>query len=268
MLETPFDSVYGGRFRMVIYRNMIDQTEHVVLVKGKVDAEKPTLVRMHRVDMAADMLGHVGDPPGTCAQGAGAPSPSYDGARRGGLHPRAPTRRRLSERYGQPARADRGRATSCATTASARRSCSTSACATWCCSAPPRPSSPARARAATASGSSDARSCRTGRAAATPAGAISAAHRAGDSDRHSDAELARWAAAPTCCRAVRLPRHKMRGLARGGRAQAFVPSSAATNAAAASSQCVKQARVQRWIGGVGATRARPPLATDAIAFCA
>jgi 3,4-dihydroxy 2-butanone 4-phosphate synthase/GTP cyclohydrolase II len=59
VLETPFDSAYGGRFRMVIYRNILDRTEHVVLTKGKIDPEKPTLVRMHRVDFAADMLGHV-----------------------------------------------------------------------------------------------------------------------------------------------------------------------------------------------------------------
>ncbi|MBP7702108.1 MAG: 3,4-dihydroxy-2-butanone-4-phosphate synthase [Phenylobacterium sp.] len=58
VLETPFDSAYGGRFRMVIYRNILDKTEHVVLTKGKIDADKPTLVRMHRVDLAADMLGH------------------------------------------------------------------------------------------------------------------------------------------------------------------------------------------------------------------
>jgi len=59
VLERPFDSAYGGRFRMIVYRNVLDQTEHVVLTKGKIDADKPTLVRMHRVDMAADMLGHV-----------------------------------------------------------------------------------------------------------------------------------------------------------------------------------------------------------------
>ncbi len=59
VLETPFNSTYGGRFRMVIYRNSIDQTEHVVLTKGRIDADKPTLVRMHRVDMATDMLGAV-----------------------------------------------------------------------------------------------------------------------------------------------------------------------------------------------------------------
>ena len=58
VLETPFDSAFGGRFRMIIYRNILDKTEHVVLTKGKIDADKPTLVRMHRVDLAADMLGH------------------------------------------------------------------------------------------------------------------------------------------------------------------------------------------------------------------
>jgi 3,4-dihydroxy 2-butanone 4-phosphate synthase/GTP cyclohydrolase II len=59
VIERPFDSTYGGHFRMFVYRNTIDRTEHVVLVKGRIDPDKPTLVRMHRVDMAADMLGHV-----------------------------------------------------------------------------------------------------------------------------------------------------------------------------------------------------------------
>jgi 3,4-dihydroxy 2-butanone 4-phosphate synthase/GTP cyclohydrolase II len=59
VLERPFDSTYGGHFRMYVYRHTIDNTEHVVLVKGRIDPDKPTLVRMHRVDMAADVLGHV-----------------------------------------------------------------------------------------------------------------------------------------------------------------------------------------------------------------
>jgi 3,4-dihydroxy 2-butanone 4-phosphate synthase / GTP cyclohydrolase II len=59
VVDTEFESIYGGRFRMLIYRNIIDRTEHAVLVKGKIDPDAPTLVRMHRVDMAADMLGHV-----------------------------------------------------------------------------------------------------------------------------------------------------------------------------------------------------------------
>ncbi len=59
VVEGPFNSTYGGRFRMIVYRNVLDQTEHMVLTKGRIDPEKPTLVRMHRVDLAADMLGHV-----------------------------------------------------------------------------------------------------------------------------------------------------------------------------------------------------------------
>ena len=59
VLETPFESAFGGHFRMLIYRSSIDRTEHVALIKGRIDPDKPTLVRMHRVDMAADMLGHV-----------------------------------------------------------------------------------------------------------------------------------------------------------------------------------------------------------------
>ncbi|WP_091735293.1 3,4-dihydroxy-2-butanone-4-phosphate synthase [Phenylobacterium immobile] len=59
VLERPFDSAYGGRFRMLVYRNVLDRTEHLVLAKGRIDPDRPTLVRMHRVDIAADMLGHV-----------------------------------------------------------------------------------------------------------------------------------------------------------------------------------------------------------------
>jgi 3,4-dihydroxy 2-butanone 4-phosphate synthase/GTP cyclohydrolase II len=59
VLETPFESVYGGPFRMIVFRNTIDRTEHLALVKGRIEPDQPTLVRMHRVDFAADMLGHV-----------------------------------------------------------------------------------------------------------------------------------------------------------------------------------------------------------------
>ncbi|HEY5106180.1 MAG TPA: 3,4-dihydroxy-2-butanone-4-phosphate synthase [Caulobacteraceae bacterium] len=59
VLETPFDSTYGGQFRMVIYRHTIDGAEHLALTKGRIEQERPTLVRMHRVDFAADMLGHI-----------------------------------------------------------------------------------------------------------------------------------------------------------------------------------------------------------------
>ncbi len=59
VMDTPFDSVHGGPFRLMLYRNTIEGAEHIALVKGKVDPAKPTLVRMHQVDFAADILGHV-----------------------------------------------------------------------------------------------------------------------------------------------------------------------------------------------------------------
>ena len=59
VMDTPFESVHGGPFRLMLYRNTIEGAEHIALVKGKVEPGKPTLVRMHQVDFAADILGHV-----------------------------------------------------------------------------------------------------------------------------------------------------------------------------------------------------------------
>jgi 3,4-dihydroxy 2-butanone 4-phosphate synthase/GTP cyclohydrolase II len=100
VLETPFDSTYGGRFRMVIYRNILDGTEHVVLTKGKIDPDKPTLVRMHRVDMAADVLGHVEARRDYVPRALQAIA-DYDGAG-AAVFIRDSNPAWLSERYGQP----------------------------------------------------------------------------------------------------------------------------------------------------------------------
>ena len=59
VMDTPFESIHGGPFRLMLYRNTIEGAEHVALVHGKIEPGKPTLVRMHQVDFAADLLGHV-----------------------------------------------------------------------------------------------------------------------------------------------------------------------------------------------------------------
>jgi 3,4-dihydroxy 2-butanone 4-phosphate synthase/GTP cyclohydrolase II len=59
VMDTPFESVHGGPFRLMLYRNVVEGVEHVALVHGKVEPSRPTLVRMHQVDFAADLLGHV-----------------------------------------------------------------------------------------------------------------------------------------------------------------------------------------------------------------
>lgn len=57
--EMPIESVHGGSFQLIVYRNKIDGIEHIVLLKGQV-SETPTLVRMHQVDFATDCLGIAG----------------------------------------------------------------------------------------------------------------------------------------------------------------------------------------------------------------
>ena len=58
-VDTPFESIYGGTFRMVVYRDTIEGNEHVALVKGDITPDSITRVRMHQIDFAADLLGHI-----------------------------------------------------------------------------------------------------------------------------------------------------------------------------------------------------------------
>jgi 3,4-dihydroxy 2-butanone 4-phosphate synthase/GTP cyclohydrolase II len=58
--EAPFEVTGGSNFRVVVFRNKIDGVEHAALVKGEIKADAPTLVRVHRVDFAADVMGGYG----------------------------------------------------------------------------------------------------------------------------------------------------------------------------------------------------------------
>jgi 3,4-dihydroxy 2-butanone 4-phosphate synthase/GTP cyclohydrolase II len=59
-IESDFDSAWGGKFRIVVFRNTLDGAEHVALVKGRITGDDPTLVRVHRVDFLSDFLGEAG----------------------------------------------------------------------------------------------------------------------------------------------------------------------------------------------------------------
>ena len=59
-IESDFDSAWGGKFRAIVFRNTLDGAEHVALVKGRVQGDQPTLVRVHRVDFLSDFLGEAG----------------------------------------------------------------------------------------------------------------------------------------------------------------------------------------------------------------
>ena len=60
VLETGFETRAGQGFRLALFRNRIDGVEHAALIKGDIDPNKPTLVRVHRVEFAADVLGGYG----------------------------------------------------------------------------------------------------------------------------------------------------------------------------------------------------------------
>jgi 3,4-dihydroxy 2-butanone 4-phosphate synthase/GTP cyclohydrolase II len=58
--DAPFEVRGGKGFRLVVFRNKLDGVEHTALVKGEIKADAPTLVRVHRVDFAADIMGGYG----------------------------------------------------------------------------------------------------------------------------------------------------------------------------------------------------------------
>lgn len=59
--ETNIESIYGGSFRMRIYVNKLEYSEHIALVRGDISRDKPVLVRMHALDVLSDVLGDAGD---------------------------------------------------------------------------------------------------------------------------------------------------------------------------------------------------------------
>jgi 3,4-dihydroxy 2-butanone 4-phosphate synthase/GTP cyclohydrolase II len=59
--ERPFVSTHGGEWTALVYANRIDGSEILVLRKGRVEADRPTLVRMHSVSPYTDLLAEVGN---------------------------------------------------------------------------------------------------------------------------------------------------------------------------------------------------------------
>jgi len=60
-VESAITTRIGGEWRMVIYANTVSNIEHIALVKGDISAGDPILVRMHALDLMADLLGAVSE---------------------------------------------------------------------------------------------------------------------------------------------------------------------------------------------------------------
>jgi 3,4-dihydroxy 2-butanone 4-phosphate synthase/GTP cyclohydrolase II len=59
-VEAPFHSKWGGDWKMMVYVNTVAYAEHIALVKGDLDVEKPVMVRVHAVNVLDDVLGDQG----------------------------------------------------------------------------------------------------------------------------------------------------------------------------------------------------------------
>lgn len=56
--QAPFESHYcKAPLTAHVYRNLVDGGEHIAIVKGNVKAGEETLVRVHQIDLTADLLG-------------------------------------------------------------------------------------------------------------------------------------------------------------------------------------------------------------------
>ncbi len=55
--ERDVTTAYGGAFRLRVYANTLDRTEHIALIKGDIASGEPVLVRMHAVNVLEDLLG-------------------------------------------------------------------------------------------------------------------------------------------------------------------------------------------------------------------
>jgi 3,4-dihydroxy 2-butanone 4-phosphate synthase/GTP cyclohydrolase II len=56
-IELPFESAYGGDWRLSVYVNTIAYAEHIALVKGDLSGDGPVPVRMHALHVLDDVLG-------------------------------------------------------------------------------------------------------------------------------------------------------------------------------------------------------------------
>ncbi len=59
--ETRFTSARGVAWSAQVFRDKANGAEQLALVHGALDPSSPTLVRMHAIDLFADLLGEMGD---------------------------------------------------------------------------------------------------------------------------------------------------------------------------------------------------------------
>jgi len=57
--ETIIPTSIAGEFKAIVYENDVDDLLHIAMVKGKIDPEKPVLVRVHSECLTGDIFGSL-----------------------------------------------------------------------------------------------------------------------------------------------------------------------------------------------------------------
>ena len=57
--ELTFNSRWGGEWTGIVFYNRATDTEQVAIVKGAIDQDRPTMVRMHRMSHFTDVFGEI-----------------------------------------------------------------------------------------------------------------------------------------------------------------------------------------------------------------
>lgn len=58
-VQVPFESAFGGDWRLSVYVNTLAYAEHIALVKGDISGDEPVPVRMHALHVLDDVLGDL-----------------------------------------------------------------------------------------------------------------------------------------------------------------------------------------------------------------
>ncbi|OEU66309.1 MAG: bifunctional 3,4-dihydroxy-2-butanone 4-phosphate synthase/GTP cyclohydrolase II [Desulfobacterales bacterium PC51MH44] len=57
--ETVIPTSHAGEFNAIVYENQVDDLLHIAMVKGKIDSDKPVLVRVHSECLTGDIFGSL-----------------------------------------------------------------------------------------------------------------------------------------------------------------------------------------------------------------
>jgi 3,4-dihydroxy 2-butanone 4-phosphate synthase / GTP cyclohydrolase II len=57
LVEAPFDSVYGNHLKIRVFKNLLDDSQCMVVQSGEIKKDQPTLVRVYAENLLGDALG-------------------------------------------------------------------------------------------------------------------------------------------------------------------------------------------------------------------